>query len=295
MNKLLNKLRNFFKKKSKYQAFEDYYTYRTHGKKLNLDEPKSLTEKLFWLHIFWQSPMVVQCADKVGVKKYLQDLGLDKYNVPLIGTYEDVKDIDFDNLEYPCVIKCNHGCGFNIICEKKSQCNVEEVKDKLNQWMHTTYGLESLELHYSKIKPLILIEKYIDFGDINNIVDIKLHCINGEPFCFLVCHHRDLKNKTVQLTSYSLNWEKLDYLNNESVLGVEKPENLDELLEIARVIAKPFPYLRLDFYIIGNHIYVGEMTFTPAGNVMDYYKESTLNLMGDTLKLPEKLMNKLWF
>lgn len=291
MKNLKYKILSFF---DRYYPFKEYYSMRTHGKKLNLKEPKSLTEKLFWLHIYWQNPLVVQCADKVLVKEYINNLGLGKYNVPLIASYNNVEQINFDEIEYPCVIKCNHGCGFNIICETKEQSKIESIKQKLDKWMHTIYGLESLEMHYSKIKPLILFEKYIDFGDVKNIVDIKLHCINGEPFCFLICHHRDTIKNTVQLSSYSLSWQKLDFLKNESSLDIEKPEKLDELLEIARIIAKPFPYLRLDFYIANNNIYVGEMTFTPAGNVMDYYKDSTLDLMGNKLKLPNKLNNRLW-
>ncbi|WP_165493830.1 ATP-grasp fold amidoligase family protein [Azotobacter chroococcum] len=37
------------------------------------------------------------------------------------------------------------------------------------------------------------------------------------------------------------------------------------MLDIAKRLAAPFGYLRVDFYLYDEKIYIGELTITPAG------------------------------
>ena len=69
------------------------------------------------------------------------------------------------------------------------------------------------------------------------------------------------------------------------------PKNLKKMVNIATVLSKPFPYVRIDLYEIEGVVYFGELTFTPHGNIMDYYKDEVLLEMGRLLKLPEKYNN----
>ena len=39
------------------------------------------------------------------------------------------------------------------------------------------------------------------------------------------------------------------------------------MLDICKILSKPFPQVRIDLYEIGGKIYFGEMTFTSAGGV----------------------------
>ena len=55
---------------------------------------------------------------------------------------------------------------------------------------------------------------------------------------------------------------------------VEKPEKLQEMLDYAEKLAKPFPFVRVDFYYTENRIVFGELTFVPAAAL-------------DTARLPE--------
>ncbi len=43
----------------------------------------------------------------------------------------------------------------------------------------------------------------------------------------------------------------------------EKPEKLDEMLHIARVLSKEFRYVRVDIYNLSGKILFGEMTLHP--------------------------------
>ena len=76
-------------------------------------------------------------------------------------TFEKFDDIDFDKLPDQFVMKCTHACAFNQIVRDKKNFNKDEARKKFNKWLKTNYGNKTLEKHYSKIKPQIIIEKYI--------------------------------------------------------------------------------------------------------------------------------------
>ena len=68
----------------------------------------------------------------------------------------------------------------------------------------------------------------------------------------------------------------------------EKPKVLDELLEYARKLSKPFLHARVDFYIAGNKVIFGEITFT-NGAGFDRFSTYEFDLeMGNMLDLKNK-------
>ena len=267
--------------------------YRITGKKLNWNNPKNLSEKLLWLNRYHCTPLKVQCADKCQMKKYIKDCGLDEINVPLYGVWDNVKDIEWDKLPNQFVIKTNHGCGTNIICKDKTKIVLEDTIKKLDTWLKIDYAKYYNEQHYNFIKPCIFAEKYLPSLELYQ-TDYKIQVINGEPYCVLICANRD-KNGHAQLYSYDLNWNRVVLLNGEEETlnrNFEKPQNFSKMIEYARILSKPFPYVRVDFYEVEGKLYIGELTFTPYGNIMTYYKDEVLEDMGNKLILPEKYLIK---
>ena len=59
------------------------------------------------------------------------------------------------------VIKANHGSGFNIIVNNKTQLNIEKTKKLLKDWIKIDYGKIVAEFHYSLIKRKIFVEEFI--------------------------------------------------------------------------------------------------------------------------------------
>lgn len=240
-----------------------------------------------WLSRYWQDPRKSEYADKVLVREYVKKCGFEDILLPIYGIWNTADEIDFDKLPNQFVLKCNHGCGYNIICKDKNALDQNEAKHQLNKWLSEVYGMSYYEIHYAKIKPLVFCEKYLPSLE-KSVIDYKIHCINGEPFCFFVCSDRDDSKNEVVFSSYSLDWEHLNYLKEEGPENIPKPQNLDRMLKIANTLSKPFPYIRVDLYEVEGVVYFGELTFTPHGNIMDYYKDDVLLKMGELLKLPKK-------
>ena len=103
--------------------------------------------------------------------------------VPLLGVWDNAEDIDFYELHEQFVMKCNHGCGYNIIVKDKTTLDLKAVREQLNQWLSETYSGNVSEIHYKDKKPhKIICEKYMSpLGDAFSVVDFKLMCFNGKP------------------------------------------------------------------------------------------------------------------
>ena len=53
------------------------------GRKLNLDHPVSLADKIIWLELNKQSSLKVDCTDKYLVRDYLKIKEMGQYLIPL--------------------------------------------------------------------------------------------------------------------------------------------------------------------------------------------------------------------
>ena len=265
------------------------YFLRT-GKKLNLRNPKDFNEKQFWLARYWRHPLRTKCADKYRVREYLEQKGCSDVLNELYGVYDRAEDIDFDKLPQKFVIKCNHGCGFNIICEDKSKLDIIAVIKQLNKWMNFQFG-RGIENQYKNIERKIIVEKFLE-GRNGEMMEYQLFCFNGEPMFFLA--RNDLRKSEVDKASsvfaisYDKFWNRVYYRKNEEQYKIElaKPVNYDKMIAYATTLCVDFPHVRVDFYEIDDKLVFGELTFSSHGGVLSNYKQEILDKYGDILVLP---------
>ena len=276
------------------QLYAQYRYKYTYGKKANLRNPATFDEKLLWLMLFWRHPLKSTCGDKYTLRSYVEKNGFAHVLPPLLGVYSSSSEIDFNSLPEKFVLKCTHGCGFNIICTNKQKLDVTATRRKLDKWMAKDYCKTAGELHYSSMKPMIVCEQYLDDPSSERPNDYKVYCFNGKAHCTMVAQGRDENGHTDKFDIYNLNWDaKLPYYNSVSENAMErhvpKPEAYDEMIRVAEALSKPFPYVRMDFYSINGKAILGEMTFTPAGCIQKHYTPLAQNILGSLIQLPPKL------
>lgn len=255
-------------------------------KKLDLKNPEFFGEKLIWLKLndYDKNKLVSNCADKYAVREYIEKMGCTEILNDLYGVYDDANEIEWDKLPQKFVLKCTHGCEFNIICTNKDELDKEATIKQLNKWKKEKFGYESGELHYTKIKPRIICERYLETKDGFLPNDYKFMCFNGEPKLVFFCTERQDK---VKFTFLDLNWNVIDITTDDYKTDKRyaKPENLEEMIEKARKLAKPFKFVRVDFYDDNGKIIFGELTFTPAGCMLPYLTDEGEKLLGGMLEL----------
>ena len=283
LNSCFDKL---FPEQSTWRKAKRHYYNRT-GKKLSYSQPKDINEKLMWLTRYWRHPLKTKCADKYRVREYVSDCGLSKLLVPLLGVYKNSIEIDFTKLPEQFVLKCNHGCGYNIIVHDKATIDEDAICNQLDSWLLTDYSKISQEIHYKNIPRRIICEKLLSE---TAPLEIQCWCINGDVDSLLVC--RKNFDGSYEAWSYSPTWEHLCERKNEDFnSNIPKPQGLEELLDYAKILAKPFPFVRVDFYDVKGDLYLAELTFTPAANILSSYKDEFIIRLGDKLILPQKFLS----
>ncbi|HFC9253829.1 ATP-grasp fold amidoligase family protein [Enterococcus faecium] len=238
-------------------------------KNINLKKPQTFNEKIQWLkiHDYPNNPLVIQCADKYRVRKYLEEKGLEKILVPLIGHWDDPDKINWDELPQRFVLKYNHGCAYNIICNDKTKLDKNSTIKQLRKWMKEDFGAFNIEPHYSKIKPHITCEKFL--GDC--IMDYKFFCFNGEPKYIYVSTDL-IHDRQAQIGFFYLDGNKMPMIRTDytDIQSVTLPSFFRKMLEEAKILCEDFSFVRVDFFVTKDSYYFAELTFTPSGGMMPF-------------------------
>lgn len=234
----------------------------------NLNNPITFNEKLLWLKLNWRDQKCYDLVDKYKARNYIKKLGYEKYLTKLYGVYNDVTEINFDNLPQKFVIKVTHDSGGVFICkDKNDKKQIKEGIKKIDSHLKKTFSNLYREWPYSKTDPKIIIEEFIDTDDGNSPKDYKFFCFNGEPKFLYVCSER---NVNVKFDFFDLNWNWLNVrqLHENAKQHPTKPSNLNEMIELAKKLSTGFPHVRIDLYNENGKIYFGEFTFFHfSGNV----------------------------
>ena len=262
---LVSPFRNLVKAVSKTAYVKYQYKYITHHK-CNLKNPTRYTEKLQYLRLFVypKNQLVINCAGRALVRDYVKEKGFENTLIPIYGIFDRFEDIDFDKLPDQFVMKCTHACAFNFICYDKSKIDKEALRKKFNKWLKTNYGKKTVELHYAKIKPQIIIEKLLqEKGKLP--IEYKIHVFNGKARSMYVVTSRGID---IRYNNYYIDWTPFDGSQfngwKKTDYPLDKPSNWDDMVKMAETLAEPFPFVRVDLYDIDGKIYFSEMTFTPA-------------------------------
>ena len=256
-------------------------------KPLNLDRPKTFDEKIQWLKIYDSIPIKTILNDKYLMRDWVTDKIGEEYLIPLLGTYNQFKDIEFKKLPNQFVIKCNYGSGYNIIVKDKSQLNLTEAKKKVDKWMNENYVSNStLDLECRDIKHKIIIEKYVDrSGDLKNY---EIFCFNGIPKLILTKTHRYQYHL---LNFYDLNSNYLSFTNYTISSSLEKDKYIVKMVELASKLSVDFIFVKVDFYKVNGIIYFNKMSFTTSGSIEDIIPKNIYRTLSSLIKLPKIVFN----
>ena len=274
----------------KKEILNDAFTRRV-GYPINWENPQTMNEKIMWLKLNYQDPLITTCSDKFAVKDYVTETVGSKYVVPTIASWSDPDDIDFDSLPNQFVLKVNWSSGYNIIVKDKSKLNIEETKKQLKKWIKPDRNsyYQFFNWGYKHMKPVIYAEEYLE-QIAGQVYDYKLYYSNGEFIFMFIATDRHGEN-TLTYTFFDENLQHIpcEYGNKHNANPLPKmPKNLDKMMEIAKKLAKPFPFVRVDFYEIGDEIYLGEMTFYSGGGLLPFDPPEWDYKLGSKIQLPQR-------
>lgn len=152
---------------------------------LDLNNPKTYSEKINWLKVYDHNPLYTTLVDKYEVRNYVKERIGEEYLFPLLGVWNNVNEIDFDKLPEKFVLKCTHDFGSVIIVEDKKLMNVRLIKKQLNAQLKYNFYYRGREWAYKNVKPRVIAEKFMEDGN-KRLIDYKFFCFNGRvEFMFI--------------------------------------------------------------------------------------------------------------
>lgn len=258
------------------------------NKKPNLNTPRNLIEKIYWMQLHCDTSIWSLCADKYKMRDYVRAMGLEEFLPKICGVWEEASEIDWDSLPNRFVIKTNNGCASVIIVNDKNTINRDKVRIQLKHWLDIPYGYRGYQPHYLAIKPCIIAEELLvqdeSLNEIScSMVDFKVWCFNGKAESIFVAYNRCKTLLNVDL--YDVNWNRLRHcIKNHGIDKVNddilfpRPKCLDQMLSIACRLSKGHPQMRVDFYVVNEKPVIGELTMATG---YGYFTEEYYNHLGD--------------
>lgn len=264
---------------------------RSIGSDYNDSNIRTIQDKFNWLLVHDSPELKANIVDKVLLRNYSKKILGKDICVPLIKIYKNVDEINLQELPDQFVLKCNHGSAMNIICDNKTNFNLENAKKTLSYWMTLNYGLIKYEYQYMNVKKKIFAETFL----MKNLTDYKFYCFNGIPK--LVKVQAEYKNHRKMYHYYDENWKitdietNLDWNKKLPEIKFPKPKHFDLMIKYAKKFAKNFIFVRVDLYEFNDTVYLSELTFTPA-NVLSPFKDENQRLyLGSLLDLTKQNKN----
>ena len=277
------------------------------GKKLDLDSPKSYSEKLQWLKLYDRRPEYTLMVDKVKAKEYVASVLGSEYVIPTFGVWDDPENIDFSSLPDRFVLKCNHNSGLGMyICKNKSKMDISKIKADLRKGLKQNFYLGGREWPYKNVQRRILAEEYIEPQNMTNVdipdnqldvdlLDYKFFCFNGIVRALFIATGRNKGPHETRFDFYDESFNHLPFTNGHPNADKrpQKPYRFDEMKALAEKLSQGIPHVRVDFYEVNNRIYFGEMTFFHWSGFKPFVPEDWDYKFGSWLELPEKRSGKL--
>ena len=258
------------------------------GKKLDLKNPGTFNEKLQWLKLYNRKPEYTRLVDKIEVKKWVADKIGEEYIIPTYKVWDNASEVDIAELPEKFVLKCNHSGGNSgvFLVSDKTKFNIEDAKAKLAKVLKQDIYKHLREWPYKDVKHKIFAEKLLGVG----VEDYKFFCYNGFVESVMVAYERNTGHPKFYFFDRDWKLKRYNIRGKEAPedFTMPRPENIDKMFEIASILSKGLPFVRVDLYNINGKIYFGEMTFYPASGLDPNLIPETDEYFGSLIKLTEK-------
>ncbi len=254
------------------------------GEWCDLANPQTFNEKMQWLKLNDRKPQYISMVDKVLAKEFISKVAGGQYVIPTLGVWDRFDDIDFSMLPQKFVLKTNHDNGGIVFCRDKETFEISKARALLNSHLANNYFFYGREWPYKYVERKILAEELLTDG-IGDLCDYKVFNFEGIPHLIEVDFDRFSEHKR---NIYTIDWEKMDVeieYPADHNRELKRPKCLDEMLDVAKKLSSGTRFLRTDFFISGERLYVGELTLYHESGFGKIVPKSFDRTLGDLISL----------
>ena len=160
--------------------------------------------------------------------------------------------------------------------------------EKLKSCGDRNYVKYNKEYPYANVPHRYIAEEYKEDESGFELKDYKFFCFDGEPKMIFVASDRQIG--ATKFDFFDLEWNHLPLKNGHPNCAhpIPRPQNFDEMIDVARNLSTGFPHIRVDLYNINGRIYFGELTFFHWSGIVPFEPMEWDYKFGEFLKLPPK-------
>ena len=160
----------------------------------------------------------------------------------------------------------------------------------MEEHLKENYYWQHREWPYKDVKPCIFAEKYMVDESGYELKDYKWFCFDGEPKVLFIAQDRENENEDTKFDFYDMAFNHLPIKNGHPNANAikEKPDGFEEMYNLAQVLSKGIPHVRVDFYNINGKIYFGELTLFHWSGFVKFEPKEWDKIFGDWIKLPKE-------
>lgn len=299
--KMYNVIRNYRHDSKKsmcdYDFAQWYFTKRT-GKKLDIGNPRTFDEKIWYLTLYDHNELKPKCTEKYNVREYVKECGLEHILNDVYGLYEHFDEIEFDKLPNEFFIKCTHTSGCNVIYSKASQFDMRYYRNEFEFWLKRSYYWIGREWNYKDIPARIICEPVLRDSLGKLPIDYKFFCFGGKveivSIDIGVADENGEHSENYYRNIYNREFKLLPVKETREIYGgtVPRPENYDKMVEYAEILSKPFRHCRVDLYNVEGRIYFGEITFHHGSGCNNFEPQEWDEKLGDLINIEGLKINE---
>jgi len=235
----------------------------------NFAAPATYTEKIHWRKIFDDDPRFAVVLDKLKAKQFVADR-LPSLRFPqVLWQGDNPRDIPFDRLDIPYIVKCNHGYAMNIAVPDPASADRQAIIADMSRYLGETFGVGKLERGYAHIERQVFVEVLVGEDHGYEPLDYKFIIIAGLVAYIMVTASRFSARKTAL---FDRNWQRLEAAHGgiDATLEVARPASLSRMIEAAELLGGEFDMMRVDFYVDAGEPVFGEFTVYPRSGLLQF-------------------------
>jgi len=251
------------------------------------DHPRSFNEHLHAYMLRCRSPLLHIAADKVRTRAHVAATVGEQYLVPLIGLWPNAARTPVETLPRPCVLKTSVGSGQVIFLRPNEPVRPGQVRLTLQRWLDTDYSRVNREWCYERLHGQVIGETLLQTEDGQIPADYKLYVIGGAVRFIQVDRGRFCRHTR---NLYDTDWRLLPVrLTLPNHAPDDRPACLAEMIDLTLKLARGFEFLRVDCYVVGDRLYVGELTNYPGAGFERFIPHSYALELGAHWRLPHRI------
>lgn len=223
--------------------------------------PVTDVDKFLWRKIFDRNPLFTMACDKLAAKKYALTVCPELKTAEVLWTGRDPVTIPDRLLTGSVVVKANHASRWNIMIHN-SEVDREAMNNLAASWVKRTYGRAFGEWGYKNAAHCLLVEKMLLDEGRPIKTEYKFHVSGGRTAYVFVSVKQDGGEEATCYFDRDGRFSSLPDRSDSRPLVV-LPACFLRMRDIAERLAKPFDYMRCDFYELNGDIFFSELTAYP--------------------------------